>query len=285
MKERFEGQVGQRLLVQSLLEQRIVQGNASLAHELASAVKLMELSKEDVLIEQEGEDNLIYFILVGSFRIVIHGKLRGLRRANTHVGEMAAIAPSQRRSASVIADEISVVAALTEAKLSEIGNAYPEIWRYFAAELAKRLYERNHWINKPRDKIVLFVISSTEALPIAQAVKRNFSNDTFETRLWTDDVFKISGYLLEDLENEIEQSDFAVAIAHPDDHTTSRGKKWPTPRDNVIFELGLFMGRLGRKRAILMESRSDSVKLPSDLAGVTTVPYRARQAAGSCVHP
>ena len=49
---------------------------------------------------------------------------------------------------------------------------------------------------------------------------------------------------------------------------------WPAPRDNVIFELGLFMGRLGRARAILMEPRAAKLKLPSDLAGLTTIPYR-----------
>ncbi|MEX3901302.1 MULTISPECIES: TIR domain-containing protein [Paraburkholderia] len=38
------------------------------------------------------------------------------------------------------------------------------------------------------------------------------------------------------------------------------------PRDNVVFELGLSMGRLGRKRGILMEPRGEGVKLPSDMA-------------------
>jgi CRP/FNR family cyclic AMP-dependent transcriptional regulator len=72
----------------------------------------------------------------------------------------------------------------------------------------------------------------------------------------------------------VDNSDFAVAVAHADDNTKSKGKKWPAPRDNVIFELGLFMGRLGKARAILMEPRDVGVKLPSDLAGVTTIPYR-----------
>ena len=71
----------------------------------------------------------------------------------------------------------------------------------------------------------------------------------------------------------MEQCDFAIAIAHGDDTTTSRGNKWPAPRDNVIFELGLFMGKLGRHRAILMEPRGEGVKLPSDMAGITTINY------------
>ncbi|HEY1863265.1 MAG TPA: TIR domain-containing protein [Roseiarcus sp.] len=71
----------------------------------------------------------------------------------------------------------------------------------------------------------------------------------------------------------IDDSDFAIAIAHADDSPTNRGKAWPRPRDNIIFELGLFMGRLGRSRAILMEPRAEKVRLPSDFAGVTTITY------------
>jgi predicted nucleotide-binding protein len=43
----------------------------------------------------------------------------------------------------------------------------------------------------------------------------------------------------------VDASDFAIAIAQPDDVTKTRGKRKNTPRDNVIFELGFFMGRLG----------------------------------------
>ena len=93
------------------------------------------------------------------------------------------------------------------------------------------------------------------------------------TVVWADGVFRVSNYTLESLEKQLDQSDFAVAIAHNDDLTKFRDEKWPTPRDNVVFELGFFMGRLGRNRAILMEPRETQVKLPSDLAGVMTIPY------------
>jgi len=119
-----------------------------------------------------------------------------------------------------------------------------------------------------------FIISSAEALPVARLVGNSFEHDPFVTTIWPDGVFKVANYTLQDLEAHIEDSDFAVAIAHADDITDSRGKDWPTPRDNVIFELGLFMGKLGRQRAILMEPREERVKLPSDLSGVTTIPYK-----------
>ena len=44
-------------------------------------------------------------------------------------------------------------------------------------------------------------------------------------------------------------------------------------RDNVLFELGLFMGKLSRSRAILVHPKVKDLKLPSDLSGLTLVPY------------
>jgi len=273
MMERFEGEDGMRRLHDALRSQRIVLGNDTIATEIVDVVALKSVDKDDVLIEQNAGDNSLYLILSGSFRIVVNGKPIGVRKAGNHVGEMAAVEPGQRRAASVVADEPSVVAELPEPAFSALANKYPSIWRLLAAELSRRLYERNKLINAPHEKIRLFVISSREALPIAYALEATFKGEEFETKLWTDDVFKISSYTLEDLEREIDAADFAVAIAEPDDHTKSRGKGWPSPRDNVIFELGLFMGHLGRRRAILMEPRDEGVKLPSDLAGVKTVPY------------
>ena len=101
--------------------------------------------------------------------------------------------------------------------------------------------------------------------------------------VWRDGVFRATNYPLEILEARVDDSDFAVAIAHADDLTATQGKTWPGPRDNVIFELGLFVGRLGRSRAILLEPRLEEVKIPSDFAGVTTITYRFEN--GGCCHP
>jgi predicted nucleotide-binding protein len=277
MIDRFLGEKGRRLRVDAFTSQKLVVGNRRLAEELAEHTEIIAVLAGHTLIAQESGDNDIYFIISGTFDVVVNGRRIAKRGPNDHVGEMAAIQPTQKRSASVIAVDDAIAARLTEEDFAEIASRYPEMYRFIAQELSRRLLQRNILFNAFRNKIRIFIISSAEALPIARAVQNAFAHDPFVTVIWTDGVFRVTNYTLQDLETQIDDSDFAITIAHADDLTDSRGKEWPSPRDNVVFELGLCMGRLGRARAVLMEPREDKVKLPSDLAGVTTITYRFEQ--------
>lgn len=63
--------------------------------------------------------------------------------------------------------------------------------------------------------------------------------------------------------------DFAVFILTADDQITSRKKKSKAPRDNVLFELGLFISAIGPDRVLAFVQKGvGDVKKPSDLAGV-----------------
>lgn len=94
--------------------------------------------------------------------------------------------------------------------------------------------------------------------------------------------------ILENLINLLPGHDFAVLILGADDDTLSRGKKMPAPRDNIIFELGLFMGHLGRRRTFFLCREGIALKIPTDLTGITYLPFkgtpdRAEKAvAGAC---
>lgn len=274
MLERFQSSAGRRLTVDALITQKLIGGNRDLAERLADRIELLEVNAGHVLIEQGASDNDVYLIFTGAFDIVVNKRRVGRRFPNDHVGEMAAIEPSQPRAASVVATEVSVVARVAETDLSDLGQHYPEIYRCIARELSKRLFQRNAHVGAARDKIKVFVISSVESLGIARAMQNAFAYDDFVTTVWTDGVFRVANYPLQSLLDAVDDSDFAVAIAHADDTTAYRGQQWPVPRDNVVFELGLFMGRLGKDRAILMEPRDRDVKLPSDLTGITTITYR-----------
>lgn len=280
MKKRFEGEEGHRLLIEVLREQRIVGGNEELAEDLSVALEIVNVATGKILIEQGSGGNDMFFIFAGTFDVVVNGRKMANRGPGDHVGEMAAIQPLQLRAASVIATCDGVVGVLTEPKLTVIGKAHPEIWRWMAKELSRRLLQRNRMVADARSRIRIFIISSAEAIDIARAVQNSFEHDAFTVVVWTNDVFKASYYPIETLENELDISDFAIAIVQADDVVKTRGKKKAVPRDNVIFELGFFMGRLGRQRAILMEPRGTEVKLPTDLAGITTIPYKATDDGG-----
>ena len=273
MIERFEGETGRPNLIEALCNQKIVAGNPELAERIADAATLVEICEGTAIITQGAEDTDVYLVITGAFDILVNGRKVARRFANDHVGEMAAIQPTQRRSATVIATEKSVVCKLTEPQMSEIAKQYPDIWRFIAKELARRLEQRNAHVTATHDKIRIFIISSAEALEIARTIQNAFEYD-FTVVVWTDGVFRASWYPIESLERQLDQSDFAIAVAQPDDITHSRGEASPTTRDNVIFELGMFIGRIGRQRSFLIEPRGEEVKLPSDLSGITAIPYR-----------
>ena len=210
-----------------------------------------------------------YLILAGSFDIVVNGRTINKRIPNDHIGEMAAIQPTQRRSATVVARESSVVMKLAEPQLATLGDQYPHIWRCIAKELARRLEQRNSLITAVSPNTRVFIVSSAEAIDIARTIQNAFDHDPFSVVVWTDGVFRASHYAIDSLERILDQTDVAIAIGEPDDLTESRGDRHSTPRDNVIFELGFFMddsagtahcwsSRAGKKsnsRPILQASR------------------------------
>jgi len=272
MKHRFEGEEGKRRLIAALQAQKICAHDATLGSELAGSVDLLELKQGQELIQEGASDNDLFLILAGSFSIFVKGTKIARRSVADCVGEMAAVNPALPRSASVIADETSVVAKISEKEFVRIADAHPTLWRSIAAELASRLLQRNALVSKPNEKAKLFVISSKEALPIAREIQSILQHDLL-VQVWTDGVFFASSYALEALEQAVTDSDFAIAIAQPDDTVKSRGAENKVARDNVIFELGLFMGRLGRRRSILFQPSGQELKLPSDLQGLTAVSY------------
>lgn len=271
---RFAGDAGKRLLIDALSSQRIVSGNRELATKLADCSELIEIKTGESIINQNDSTNDIFFIIAGAFSINVNGREINKRGVGEQVGEMGAIEPTQPRSATVIATEQSVVAKVTEANFDVLGREYPELYKTIAQILSRRLLERNKLVKPTSSKIRVFIISSAESLEVARLIVNGLQHDPFDVILWAEGVFKVTNYTLQTLEDEVDQADFAIAVAHGDDVAEIRNGTWPVPRDNVIFELGLFMGRLGRARAILMEPRGEKVKLPSDLAGVTTVGYR-----------
>lgn len=121
----------------------------------------------------------------------------------------------------------------------------------------------------------VFIGSSVEGLAVAEALE--FDLQFFaDVTLWDQGVFHLSQGTLAALQEAAETSDFAILVLTADDVTTRRGQTYLTARDNVIFELGFFMGHLGPERTFIVYSRDNSPTLPSDLAGITVATFADR---------
>lgn len=272
--DRFVSESGKRLLLDALQDQRMVAGDTVLAERL-SEIHPTGVAAGKSIIEQGATTNSLFLIIAGRFDIIVNGRVVAQRSAGDSVGEMSAISPTQRRSATVTAAEESVVLEITEALFSDLTSIHPGICRVIAKELAKRLEQRNSLVTSTSDRLQVFIISSVEALPIARAIQNAFARDPFNVNVWTDGIFKASTYTIPSLEQAVDQSDFALAIVQPDDIlATRRENDVPVARDNVIFELGLFIGRLGLPRTFLVEPWDVDVRLPSDFAGITPLGYK-----------
>ena len=119
----------------------------------------------------------------------------------------------------------------------------------------------------------MFIGSSVEGLPIAKAIQANLDYEC-ETTLWSQGVFGLGGGTLESLGEALHNYDFACLVLTPDDMVTSRKSSAPSPRDNVLLELGLFISALGRRRTFIVYDRTANLRLPSDLAGVTAATFQ-----------
>lgn len=122
---------------------------------------------------------------------------------------------------------------------------------------------------KPR----VFIGSSTEGLEVAEFVK-NFLSADYDCVVWNEDVFKANDSFLETLLKAASLFDFGIMVFSSDDETKVRHKMFDTPRDNVMFEFGLFLGRVGRERAFVIQE--DGCHLPSDLLGITIPTYKIK---------
>jgi hypothetical protein len=121
------------------------------------------------------------------------------------------------------------------------------------------------------DKPRLFIGSSSEEIQLANKAKEVLSNDfeviVWNYPLWDKGVFKLNNNFLNDLLKASLLFDLVLMIGTRDDKVEYRGKEVFAARDNVIFELGLFLGRMGiSKCAFLVDW---DLNIPTDLKGIS----------------
>src|SRR6058998_2235726 len=127
-------------------------------------------------------------------------------------------------------------------------------------------------MEKPR----IFLGSSGQQEKLVQALTRGLA-DAAHVEPWTTS-FNPGTTTLERLLELAHEVDFAAFVCARDDWTTNSppapdptGSGQASPRDNVVFEAGLFGGALGMRRTFILHASGS--KLPSDLLGLTSIRY------------
>lgn len=119
----------------------------------------------------------------------------------------------------------------------------------------------------------VFIGSSTESLEIAYLIQENLEYDA-QVTVWTQGIFKLSKSNLDSLIGSLAEFDFAIFVFQPDDIVQIRDNSYKAVRDNLIFELGLFIGRLGIEKVYFLIPRSiQNLHLPTDILGITPGTY------------
>ncbi len=122
-----------------------------------------------------------------------------------------------------------------------------------------------------RTRSRVFVASSSEALRLAKAIQQNLSD--MDVTVWDQDAFRVGSTIIDELSRNLQQSDFGIFVFSPDDISVIRGRKTPAVRDNVVLELGMFIGRLGRERSFIVRPKGPDMRLPTDLLGIVPAKY------------
>lgn len=132
---------------------------------------------------------------------------------------------------------------------------------------------------KPR----IFIGSSTESLEIAYAIQENLQYDANVT-VWSQGVFRLSSNTITDLCNIIDTTDYAIFVFSSDDIINIRNTQKNITRDNVIFEFGLFIGKLSKEKVFyLIPNDEDNLHLPTDLLGITPGKFFSKREDGNIV--
>lgn len=119
----------------------------------------------------------------------------------------------------------------------------------------------------------IFIGSSVEGIEIARAIQENLDFDAF-CNIWDQGIFELLKSSLENLINATNNFDYAIFVFQPDDVTKIRESEYLTVRDNLIFELGLFISKIGKDNVFFVIPRGvEKLHIPTDLLGIQPSHY------------
>jgi len=185
--------------------------------------------------------------------------------------------PWMEQVESLVEEAFVTTMPVTDFRQSDQGSTWTDGGSVVLVKVVVTRY--SYMLGNTMTRTAVFIGSSTLGRSIADHLKVSLEDRyDCDVTVWHEGVFELGGSTLASLETAARRMDFAVLVATADDIlTTAAGKTSSAVRDNVVFELGLFIGALGSNRVyIVADQTSADLHLPSDLSGVTWARYRER---------
>ena len=279
MIDRFTGESGRPNLIDALMQQEIVAHDKGFAERLAGKGQGAEFKPGDTIVEQNGTDTDVFFILNGEATVFVNHREVATRGPGKVVGEMVAVNPAARRSATLKAKTELTAWKLSAADFLAAGEPSAHFWKFVARMTGDRLREREKFHRPANATPIMFLGSSREGIPLAKEIESSFKHENVIVRPWyTRGVFGPSRAPVDDLIKAVDESDYAAFVFGPDDKIAYRDdEEAAVPRDNVIYEMGLFTGRLGKERVFMIMEHAADLKISTDLSGVNPVTYKCKK--------
>ena len=127
----------------------------------------------------------------------------------------------------------------------------------------------------------VFIGSSQESISIAYAIQESLEQ-LAEVTVWDQGIFEPSTYALDNLSRALGKFDFGVFVFSGEDIVKIRDVEYLAVRDNVLFELGLFIGHFGKEKTfIVMPLEVKDFRLPTDLLGLGLIKFISERQDGN----
>jgi len=263
-------------LADAIRKHKLVDDDAEIANEFLRVGEQLELAAGDVVYREGDVTRGIFLVLLGSVRLTQNGNTLGVLEPGEDFGTWPYLFsdPRYKVTATAIAD--ALLFHIDDEPFRQLTNKFHRIWKQVSRIQVERLQDHNRWLLPQNPRVKMFIGSSTERLSCARQLADYFApdRDTIEVVVW-DNLFANLEYPLEALTRTLNDWDFAALIWGGEDRTRSRSRVKASPRDNLIFEAGLSIGRLGRSRTFILvpEAAGRSLKIPSDLEQATLLKY------------
>lgn len=128
------------------------------------------------------------------------------------------------------------------------------------------------WIDAVKNVDDVFLAYSSKARATANDIDKFLSSRGVSVRDWEID-FAPGATILDELMGASKRCLGAIMLLTKDDEFLGE-ESFAAPRDNVIFEMGLFMEAKGRERVLVV--REQGAKMPADIGGGIYLPLRDR---------